>query len=251
MLEEWSLALAASPLVYLVTYLATTIDGFFPPIPSESVVIALAALATTTGAPSLGLLMAVAAAGAFTGDQLAYWLGGRVQVRSARLLRGKRAQRTLDRAEYALATRGASFIIGARYIPVGRVAVNMTAGAVRYPRARFVGLSAFAAVSWALYSTAIGVGAGAWLDDQPLVAVVVGVVGGAVIGLVVDAVLSRVQSRWRLRAVRQAAATVAEAAAPGEGSAVRWDGAGAGGGSPRPSGARREPAAMVLPRADR
>ncbi|WNB86029.1 DedA family protein [Cellulomonas sp. ATA003] len=188
------------PLVYAAMYLFATIDGFFPPVPSESVVIALAAVAMATGEPNLWLVMAVAAAGAFTGDQVAYAIGRRVKVRSTRLLRSRRAQRTLDWAELALASRGASFIIGARYIPVGRVAVNMTAGAVGYPRGRFTGLTALAAVSWALYSTAIGVGAGAWLHDRPMVAVVVGVVGGVVIGLVVDWAIGRAQGRPRLRA---------------------------------------------------
>src|SRR3712207_359866 len=170
-LEEWILAFAASPFVYLALYLLTTIDGFFPPMPSESIVIALAAVAMSTGAPDLWLLVAVAAAGAFTGDQVAYAIGRRVKVRSTRLLRGRRAQRAVDWAEYALTNRGASFIIGARYIPVGRVAVNMTAGALGFPRRRFVGLTAFAAASWAVYSTAIGIGAGAWLDERPLASI--------------------------------------------------------------------------------
>jgi membrane-associated protein len=198
-LEEWILALAASPLVYLAMYLFATVDGFFPPVPSESVVIALAAVAMSTGAPNLWFILAVAAAGAWTGDQIAYSIGRHVHVRSSWLMRGKRAQQTLDWAEHTLAHRGASFIIGARYIPIGRVAVNMTAGAVAFPRGRFMGLTGIAAVSWAVYSTAIGIGAGAWLHDRPVVAVAVGVVSGALIGLGVDAVLSRVQGRPRAR----------------------------------------------------
>jgi membrane protein DedA with SNARE-associated domain len=39
--ENWILVLAASPFVYLGMYLFATIDGFFPPIPSESLAIAL------------------------------------------------------------------------------------------------------------------------------------------------------------------------------------------------------------------
>lgn len=198
MVEETVLAFAASPLVYLALYLLTTIDGFLPPVPSESVVIALAALAVASGVPDLWLVVAVAAAGAFTGDQIAYAIGRRVPVRRLRPLRGRRAQRTLDWAEHALAHRGAAFILGARYIPIGRVAVSMTAGAVGFPRRRFVGLTALGAVSWAIYSTAIGIGAGAFLSGRPLVAVGVGVVAGTLIGLGVDAVLSRVQGRPRM-----------------------------------------------------
>lgn len=191
MIEAWALALAGSPWVFLVVYLFATIDGFFPPIPSESVIIAFSALAVSSGVPNLPLLMLVAAAGAFTGDQIAYQIGTKVDVHRVRFLRSATAQRTIDWAERALDRRGASFIIAARYIPVGRVAVNMTAGALGYRRRRFVLLTALAAVTWAVYSTMIGVGAGVWLHDHPVVAVVVGVIGGVLIGLVVDWLLRR------------------------------------------------------------
>ena len=36
MLEGWALALVGSPWIFVVLYLFATIDGFFPPIPSES-----------------------------------------------------------------------------------------------------------------------------------------------------------------------------------------------------------------------
>ena len=190
-MEEWALALAGSPLVFLAMYLFAAIDGFFPPIPSESLVIALASLSVVQGKPSLILVILTAAAGAFTGDQIAYTIGTRVKVRELRIFRGARAQGALDWAQKALTERGASFIIAARYIPVGRVAVNMTAGALHFSRRKFVGLTAFAAVTWACYSVAIGVGAGRALQGHPIIAVVVGVIGGMIIGLLVDTVLSR------------------------------------------------------------
>ena len=62
MIEAWALALAGSPWIFVVLYLFATIDGFFPPIPSESVVIALAALAISSGQPNIWLVMLVAAA---------------------------------------------------------------------------------------------------------------------------------------------------------------------------------------------
>lgn len=48
-MENWILTLVASPLVYLGLYLFATIDGLFPPIPSESLAIALAALSVSSG----------------------------------------------------------------------------------------------------------------------------------------------------------------------------------------------------------
>ena len=191
-LADWVLALAGSAWVFPALYAFVTIDGFFPPIPSESVVIALVALAIAGGEPSFWVLGAVAAAGAFTGDQIAYSIGRRIPVRQLRLLRGDRAQRAISWAERALAERGAAFIIAARYVPIGRVAVNMTAGTVGFPRARFSLLAAIAAVTWSAYSVLLGIGAGVWLKDHPLLAVVVGVVGGILLGLIIDPVVKRV-----------------------------------------------------------
>jgi membrane-associated protein len=192
--EEWALAFVGSPFVFVAVYAFATIDGFFPPIPSESVIIALAALFVTTDSPDFWVLGAVAAAGAFTGDQIAYSIGKRIPVRRLRFMRGERAQKALAWAEHALAVRGASFIIAARYIPIGRVAVNMTAGTVRFNRRRFSGLAAIAAISWSIYSVLLGIGAGFWLGDRPWLAVFVGVAGGLALGLVIDQVLS-----WFLR----------------------------------------------------
>ncbi len=191
MLEQWAVEVAASPWALPALFGLSTVDGFFPPVPSESVVIALASLSVSTGSPALWAVVVAAAVGAFVGDQIAYQIGTVVPVRRLRLFRGPRGQRVIDRAEHALRTRSASFIIAARYIPVGRVAVNMTAGALGLRRRRFVLLTAIAAVTWAAYSVAIGIGAGALLGGNPVAAVVAGVVGGIAIGVVVDAVLRR------------------------------------------------------------
>ena len=194
-MENWILALAASPVVYLGMYLFATIDGFFPPIPSEALAIALAALSVSSGQPNLALIILVAAAGAFTGDQTAYTIGKRLNTRRIPFRAGRRTQKTLDWAKLALARRGASVILAARFIPVGRVAVNITAGAVGYPRRRFVGLDAIASLTWALYSAAIGIGAGEWFKGHPLGAIAVGLVGGLIIGLVLDWTLRRLAER--------------------------------------------------------
>lgn len=190
-LELWAATLAASPWILAVVAVFVVIDAFFPPIPSESLIIAVAALAASSEGPNLWLLVAAAAVGAFAGDLLAYTIGARLPIRRIPFLRGRQMQAAFAWADRALLHRPAPFIIAARYIPVGRVAVNMTAGSARYPLRRFLPLSAIAAGTWAAYSTLIGVGAGAWLHGNPFLAVVFGVVGGAAIGLGIDWVLGR------------------------------------------------------------
>ncbi|MCR6492248.1 DedA family protein [Cellulomonas sp. P24] len=177
--------------------------------------IALAATSVTLGSPNLVLVLLAGAAGAFVGDQVAYWIGSRVNVRRVRFLQGRRAQRTLDAAARTLDDRGGAFIIAARYIPVGRVAVNMMAGTVGYPRRRFVPLTVIAAVTWTVYSALIGIGAGAALAANPLLAVVVGVVGGVLLGVLVDRTIHViVQRREATAAALRVHAEASELAQP-------------------------------------
>ena len=182
-------------------YLLVAIDGFFPPVPSESAVITMATLASAGGHLQLVAILLVAAAGAFTGDQIAYSLGRRFNPRTLPFLRSARGLRTVDWAAATLTRRGPAVILAARFLPVARVAVNLTAGAVGYPRARFTALAAIGALTWSAYSGAIGLAAAAWFPDSPVIAVAVGVVSGLIIGLAVDGVL-----RWAGTRRRHAAA---------------------------------------------
>lgn len=195
-IEAWVLGMADSPWILVAVFALATIDGFFPPVPSESVVITVAVLATTGAGPNLWLLILVAAAGAFTGDVIAYTIGSKVPIDRLRIFQGRRGRASLAWARRALAHRGTVLILSARFIPIGRVAVNMTAGAVRFPRPRFVLIVAIAALMWGGYSTALGIGAGVFLHEHPLVAIVVGVAGGVLLGFLVDAVLRWVHKRF-------------------------------------------------------
>jgi membrane protein DedA with SNARE-associated domain len=197
-LEGWILALAASGWVFPAMFGFATIDGFFPPLPSESVIITLSVSAHSTGVPWLPGILLTAMAGAWCGDQLAYLIGRTIGTERVAYLRTARGRKAVERARHALNNRGASFILAARYVPVGRVAVNMSAGALGYPRRRFMAYSAIAAVSWALYSMLIGLAAASWLGHKPLVAMAVGVAVGIVLGVVVDQVVQWIMRRGKV-----------------------------------------------------
>ncbi|WP_223172619.1 DedA family protein [Microbacterium sp. NIBRBAC000506063] len=173
-------------------FAVAVIDGFFPPVPSETLLIAAVAAATSLGEAPLLLLCAVAAAGAIIGDNIAYRLGRALGIRRFAWMRRPRAAAAFDRAQALMQGRGApTLIFGARYIPVGRVAVNMSAGALDFPWRRFLVLSTFAGITWAVYGTALGVFAGSWLTDQPLLSAVIGVTAASGIAIVVESIAAR------------------------------------------------------------
>ena len=185
------LDLAGSPWVYLIVFAFVTVDAFFPPIPSESAIVALAAISVSSGQPNLLLLVLVSVAGALVGDNTAFALGRRLGTDRFAILRRPKAKELIERAETELDKRAATLILTARYIPVGRVAVNVTAGATGFRYHRFLPLAVAAAVSWAVYNVAIGVAAGAWVKDNPLLGAGVAVVFALIVGIVIDKVLAR------------------------------------------------------------
>lgn len=189
------LALAASPWALMVLLVCCWVDGFFPPFPSESLVIAVATLTVAGDGPALWAVVVVAAAGAFAGDLTAFAIGRRVPLDRLPLLRRGRGRASVEWARSSLERRGGTAVLAGRYVPVGRVAVNVAAGAVGFPLRRFVGFAAVAAVAWALWSVLLGVTAGALLQGQPLLAIAVGVGLGMLLGLAIDAVASRRRAR--------------------------------------------------------
>src|SRR5699024_10845 len=61
-----------------IVYVFCLIDGFIPILPSETLLVALGAVAASTGEPNVFLLILVGATGAISGDQIAYRFGRRV-----------------------------------------------------------------------------------------------------------------------------------------------------------------------------
>lgn len=177
-----------SPWLYMVMLAVAIIDGFFPPIPSETVLVAAAAVGASTGEVHILLLCALAALGAAIGDNIAFAIGRRLGTRRFAWMRRPRIAAAFSHAQRALDRRSAALILGARYIPVGRVAVNMSAGALGFSWRRFVPLSIIAGVSWSIFSVAIGLLAGSWVKDQPLLSAALGIALALLIGLIIDRV---------------------------------------------------------------
>jgi membrane protein DedA with SNARE-associated domain len=192
-INDFILAAAGQPWVLFLVLACCVIDGFFPPIPSESVVVGLSAVSGSSGVPNVWLLAFMAALGAFAGDNIAYLIGQRIGVQRWRWMRTPRMQGAFLWAGKELRRRAASLIMVARFIPIGRVAVNLTAGATQFNHRRFVGLTAMSAILWASYSVVLGYFFGVWFEHNHLLGAVIAIVVAVILGVIIDRIISRVR----------------------------------------------------------
>jgi membrane-associated protein len=107
--------------------------------------------------------------------------GARIE---ARFFRGERGRRQIQWAERQLAERGGELIVIGRFIPGGRTALTLSAGALGYPWRRFARFDAAAVLVWALYATLLGYFGGRTFEHAPwqglllALAIVFAVAGG-------------------------------------------------------------------------
>nr|WP_239536906.1 DedA family protein [Arthrobacter roseus] len=184
---------AEQPWVYVLVFACCTLDGFFPPVPSESVVVGLGSVVASAGSPNVWLLILVAGLGAFVGDNIAYLIGRAIGTTRFAWMRRPRMQRSFAWARYELDKRAASLIMIARFIPIGRVAVNLAAGATRYSRRRFLFLTTISAVAWSSYSVGIGMFFGQWFAHNHSLGATLAIACAVIIGFTVDRVIAAVR----------------------------------------------------------
>jgi membrane protein DedA with SNARE-associated domain len=136
-------------------FLAVMIESFGIPVPGETALIAFGVLASE-GHYSIASVIAVAAAGAIVGDNLGYWLigrvGGRALFRRWRWLH-QYSERVLPRAEKLMAHYGGAAVFFGRFVAILRYTVAWVAGLSRMPWWRFLFWNAAGAIVWA---TAVG-----------------------------------------------------------------------------------------------
>lgn len=178
---------SGSAWTYAVVLAFAALDAVAPLVPSETLVVAAAALAAS-GRLSLALVLLAAAAGAFAGDNSGYLIGRLASRRVERWMSGspKRARR-LAGAERQLEQRGGTIIVVSRFVPGGRTATMISAGIVGMRWRRFAVLDLAAAVIWALYGGLIGFFGGTAFEDEPLVGVGLALGLATLLGLLIEA----------------------------------------------------------------
>jgi membrane-associated protein len=189
-----------SLLSYLIALVIPALDAILPILPSETAIIALGVATAGSADPRIALLVACAAIGAFLGDNLCYLLGRRFGPRvERRFFASQKGRRRREWAEHSLERFGTQIIVVCRFIPGGRTAVTLSCGLIGYPRRRFVGATAVAAVIWALYAFFIGRLGGKAFEDKPWAGLLLA--SGATL-----AVTGAIEGIRRLRSRRQRAA---------------------------------------------
>ncbi|MFF1822733.1 DedA family protein [Kribbella sp. NPDC058245] len=182
--------------IYVTVWGFAALDGFFPAIPSETLVVTAGVFAASIGHPNLYGVIVAAAVGAFLGDHLSYWLGRGAGGRMLdRVKPGTKRHTAILWARRSLADRGGLVLIVARYIPGGRTAVTLTMGSVRYPLRRFTPYAALAAISWGLYCTLVGYIGGKAFEDNPLKGVALGIGLALAVTVIVEVVRHYLRKR--------------------------------------------------------
>ena len=135
------------PLLFVVVML----ESFGIPLPGETALIAFGVLAAE-GHYSIEVVIVVAAAAAIVGDNLGYWLigrlGGRALFERWGWLRSY-AQRVLPRAERIMARHGGKTVFFGRFIAILRFTAAWVAGLGRMKWWRFLFWNAAGGIAWA------------------------------------------------------------------------------------------------------
>jgi membrane protein DedA with SNARE-associated domain len=136
------------PLLFLVIM----IESFGVPLPGETALIAFGVLASR-GHYSITSVIAVAAAAAIVGDNLGYWLigrlGGRALFRRWRWLNAY-AERVLPRAERLMERHGGKTVFFGRFVAVLRYTAAWIAGLGQMTWWRFLFWNALGGICWAV-----------------------------------------------------------------------------------------------------
>jgi membrane protein DedA with SNARE-associated domain len=166
------LTMMATPLwAYLALFGFLTVDAMLPVVPVQAIMITSGAL-TVYGDLSLPLVIAVGAAGMFTGDSVAFLLGrstGHVGRGWPAALRARfaprhdetpreqsKTHRAAARFTRGLRRPGPLVLLLCRFVPGGRMAAGFHAGRTGYPAKLFALYDAAAAICWASYGGLVG-----------------------------------------------------------------------------------------------
>jgi membrane-associated protein len=158
--------------------LLVTLDGPFPVLPSEPLLMTASAVAIGRHDVPMALgLLAAAFTGSVVGDHLLFALG-RTSRRIARPGSGGIA----GWVQRNIARRPAVTIVGARFVPAGRLVSTTAAGRYGLSPRRFLPCSLASSALWACYMMGVGLLLGPFTGGDPVRGLVAGIAMGVVTG---------------------------------------------------------------------
>ena len=174
--------------IYPVLFGISFVDALIPMIPSELPIIMAGVYAATTGQPFAPLAMLAAASGAVFGDHVTYFLGRQFSKKIERVpvdsCRGKVFASTctlLDR-------HGPTILIVARFIPWGRIAVNLLLGVMRMSLRSYTPYDVIGVLIWVVYGVTVGYLGGRVFEHNPLAGVLLGLTVALLITVIIEGV---------------------------------------------------------------
>lgn len=193
---DWLKDFSSSPWFYLIIFAIAVLDSVLPIVPSETLVI-IGGVSAGLGNLWIPLVITVAAAGAFIGDNMSYLIGREASdwVTRRQTRTDKGAARMAKIVEQ-VHERGGLLLITARFIPGGRTALTLSCGVTKQPRRWFIGWAAAAAVIWGHYAALLGFIGGKSFEDNHTLAFIIAFVSAFSITLVIELV------RWLLKRAR-------------------------------------------------
>lgn len=188
------------------------VDGPLPMLPSETVLMSAAAAAFGSHSlPAVAGLGIAALVGSMLGDVLLFGLG-----RSSNRLLPRAADTSRGIAPWVRSTivrRPVVALVGARFVPGGRLVSTAAAGRLGLTTRTFLGCSALSSGLWAIYMLVVGFAVGPVVGDDPLLCVAAGAVM-AVLTAGLFAIGTRIRAgRQRRRRVPVAAEPRSDASA--------------------------------------
>jgi membrane-associated protein len=175
-------AMLHSPWLLPILVVMIAIDAPFPMFPSETLLMSAAAMAF--GSHDAGLVVGLfvsSVVGSVLGDLTVFWLG-----RCSHRVLGKAVEAECGLSGWVrkhLLQRPGIALIGARFVPGGRLVSTAAAGRYGLPLRRFLPWTAASSAAWAVYMLLIGLGLGPITGGSPLLSLLAGAVMAVLTGL--------------------------------------------------------------------
>ncbi len=159
--------------VYFTSFALVALDAVVPIFPGETTLNAASTLAAHGGELELGRVMFVGALGALVGDSALFWITRANAARIQPQLEKALANPEIRTGWELLESSPGLLIVGGRYVPGMRFAVNATMGLSPIRYRRFLFWSAIGAVLWSVYTCALAYKVATTVADYPLASLVI------------------------------------------------------------------------------